>query len=145
MYPCTSVSYERYTPLRLFLMSDVPLYARPGRTPRVRHREGGHVQRAAHLLSSSSLLLSSLESSDTKVYEPSLRARLGTASHFCEVVVLEFSISWPPTDIKSSTMALIPATLFCVRSSQASEGKSLSKMPKVAEIGCQKWPELERK
>jgi len=27
--------------------------------------------------------------SDTKVYEPSIRARLGTAAHFCEVVVLK--------------------------------------------------------
>ena len=34
----------------------------------------------------SSSLLSSLESSDTKVYEPKKRARLGTAAHFCEVV-----------------------------------------------------------
>ena len=32
----------------------------------------------------SSLLLSSLELSDTKVYEPYIRALLGTASHFCE-------------------------------------------------------------
>jgi len=38
---------------------------------------------------SSSLLLSSLELSDTKVYEPHIRALLGTASHFCEVVVLK--------------------------------------------------------
>ena len=38
---------------------------------------------------SSSLLLSSLELSDTKVYEPYTRTRLGTASHFCEVVVLK--------------------------------------------------------
>ena len=37
--------------------------------------------------SSSSLLLSSLELSDSKVYEPYIRARLGTATHFCEVVV----------------------------------------------------------
>jgi len=36
--------------------------------------------------SSSSLLLLSLELSDTKVYEPQIRAFLGTASHFCEVV-----------------------------------------------------------
>jgi len=35
-----------------------------------------------------SLLLSSLELSDRKVYEPYTRARLGTAAHFCEVVVL---------------------------------------------------------
>ena len=38
---------------------------------------------------SSSLLLSSLELSDTKVYEPGIRALLGAVSHFCEVVVLE--------------------------------------------------------
>ena len=40
------------------------------------------------MVSSSSLLLSSLELSDTKVYAPQIRALLGTASHFCEVVVL---------------------------------------------------------
>ena len=34
-------------------------------------------------------LLSSLEFSDAKVYEPCMRALLGTASHFCEVVVLK--------------------------------------------------------
>ena len=39
--------------------------------------------------SSSSLLLSSLELSDTTIYEPYMRALLGTASHFCEVVVLK--------------------------------------------------------
>jgi len=39
--------------------------------------------------SSSSLLLSSLELSDTKVYEPYIRARPGTAAHFCEGVVLK--------------------------------------------------------
>jgi len=32
------------------------------------------------------VLLSSLELSDTKVYEPSIRALLGTASHFFKVV-----------------------------------------------------------
>jgi len=31
----------------------------------------------------------SLELSDTKVYEPQTRARLGITSHFCEVVVLQ--------------------------------------------------------
>ena len=35
-----------------------------------------------------SLLLSSLELSDTNVYAPSIRALLGTALCFCEVVVL---------------------------------------------------------
>ena len=39
--------------------------------------------------SSSSLLLSSLELIDTKVYEPQIRALLGTASHSCEAVVLK--------------------------------------------------------
>jgi len=38
---------------------------------------------------SSFLLLSSLELSDTQVYEPYIRALLGTDSHFCEVVVLK--------------------------------------------------------
>ena len=37
----------------------------------------------------SSLLLPSLKLSDTKVYEPEIRALLETASHFCEVVVLK--------------------------------------------------------
>jgi hypothetical protein len=38
---------------------------------------------------SSYLLLSSQELSDTKVYEPKIRALLGTAQHLCEVVVLQ--------------------------------------------------------
>jgi len=38
---------------------------------------------------SSDLLLSSLELSDTTIYEPQTRALLGIASHFCEVVVLK--------------------------------------------------------
>ena len=38
---------------------------------------------------SSSLLLSSLELSRTKVYAPQIRALLGTASHCCEEVVLK--------------------------------------------------------
>jgi len=31
-----------------------------------------------------------LRLSDTRVYEPQIRARLGTTAHFCEVVVLKF-------------------------------------------------------
>ena len=38
---------------------------------------------------SSFSLRSSLEWSDTPVYEPQIRTLLGTDSHFCEVVVLE--------------------------------------------------------
>ena len=41
------------------------------------------------VFSLSSFLLSSLELSDTNVYEPSIRALLGTATHFCAVVVFE--------------------------------------------------------
>jgi len=37
----------------------------------------------------SSLVLSSQELSDTKVYEPQIQARLGTAEQLCEVVVLK--------------------------------------------------------
>ena len=40
------------------------------------------------LLLCSSLLLSRLESSDTNVKETKIQARLGTAAHFCQVVVL---------------------------------------------------------
>jgi hypothetical protein len=40
--------------------------------------------------SSSSVLLSSLELSHTKVDEPYTRSRLGTASHFCKAAVLKF-------------------------------------------------------
>ena len=46
-------------------------------------------------LFSSSLLLSSLKLNDTKVCEPEIAALLGNASHFCEVVVLEFRVSGP--------------------------------------------------
>ena len=37
-----------------------------------------------------SVLLSSLELSHANIYEPKIRALLGTAAHFCEVVVLCF-------------------------------------------------------
>ena len=40
-------------------------------------------------LFTSLVLPSSLELSDTKVYDPQIRALLGTASQFCEVVVLK--------------------------------------------------------
>ena len=45
---------------------------------------------------SSSLLLSSLGSSDTKVYEPQIRALLGIAAHFCEVLFRETRICRTP-------------------------------------------------
>ena len=57
----------------------------PGRRARARRLRGP----APTPSFSSSLLLSSLELSDTQVYGPQIRARLGTASHFCEGVVLK--------------------------------------------------------
>jgi len=42
------------------------------------------------------LLLSSPELSDAKVYEPSIRACLGTTAHFCEVVVPRLSLRSRP-------------------------------------------------
>ena len=55
-------------------MSEVPLYSLDSGIARPR------MGRTTH--SSPFLLLSSLELSDTKVYEPEIRALLGTASHF---------------------------------------------------------------
>jgi len=64
-----------------FLTSEVPLYIKLEPCP-----EGAMLTLDS---SSFSVLLSSLELSDTKVYEPQIRALLGTASHLCEVVVLK--------------------------------------------------------
>ena len=54
---------------------------------------------------SCSLLLSRLELSDTKVYEPSIRARLGTTAHFCNPVVLKLRVS--RTTVVSSYICLL--------------------------------------
>jgi len=51
-------------------------------------------------VSSSSVLLSSLELRDTKVYEPYIRARLGTAAHLCELVVLKLNSTPQARDAK---------------------------------------------
>ena len=55
----------------------------------VRERRAHRREHLHRIYLSSSLLLSNLELSDTKVYEPYIRARLGTAAHFCKVVVLK--------------------------------------------------------
>ena len=47
-----------------------------------------------NLCLSSSLLPASPELSDTRVYRPDIRALLGTAAHFCEVVVLKLIVLW---------------------------------------------------
>ena len=59
--------------------------------------------------SSSRPLLSSLELSDTKIYEPSIRALLGTAPHFCRVVVLKWMIALRGADGRASARQ---ATIF---------------------------------
>ena len=52
---------------------------------------------AVHMhTSSSSSFLSRPDLSDTKVCEPYIRARLGTAAHFCQVVVLKLRAIVPP-------------------------------------------------
>ena len=62
-----------------------------------RTRDGSHTRTS--MSSSSSLLLSSLELSDTKVYAPEIRALLGTASHFCEIGVLKLMVRAVPADV----------------------------------------------
>ena len=44
-------------------------------------------------MSASTLLLSSLELSDTQVYEPEMRALLRTASHFCDMSAINSEFS----------------------------------------------------
>jgi len=51
-------------------------------------------------LPSSSLLLSSLELSETQVYEPGIRALLGTTSYFWPVVVLQLPSSLPRQQLR---------------------------------------------
>jgi len=41
----------------------------------------------------------SLKLSDTRVYAPQIRARLGTTAHFCEVVVLKQARFRSPTAV----------------------------------------------
>ena len=47
------------------------------------------VETATLIFFFSASLLSSLELSDTTIYEPQMRARLETTAHLCEVVVLK--------------------------------------------------------
>ena len=77
-----AVSYERGTPVGPTRGLSIWFYGGP-------RRRGGLSDSKMALEASASSLLSSLELSYTKVYEPLIRARLGTAAHFCEVVVLK--------------------------------------------------------
>ena len=54
--------------------------------------------------SSSSLLLSSLELSDTKVYEPEIRALLGTGSQLSEFLTLSAKANLPDASIFKQTL-----------------------------------------
>ena len=72
--------------------------------PRPYHDDGdGGDRRGLH--PSSSLFLSSLELSDTTLYEPSIRALLGTSSHFCQVAVLKLRAVPSGTDLNVRTTA----------------------------------------
>ena len=54
------------------------------------------------------LSFSCLELSNTKVYEPSIRAFLETAAHFCEVVVLKLRIVLDPARSLRAAPAGVP-------------------------------------
>ena len=74
-------------------MNEVPLYTPQTGTLNPLGRLPPFRALSQSILLFPSLLLSSLELGDIKVYEPEIRARLGTAAHFCEVVVLKLR-SW---------------------------------------------------
>ena len=65
------------------VLFEIRIYDRAGLT----HSQTFHASQMLTLV----LLLyfSSLEFSNTKVYEPSIRTRLGTSAHFCQVFVLK--------------------------------------------------------
>ena len=69
---------------------------------------------------SSCLLLSILELSDTKVFEPLIRALLGTAAHFCEVLV-----DW---------QSLVPSVVVDIDKNQ----RAINIRPSFPEIGSGK-------
>ena len=53
----------------------------------------------------------SLKLSDTRVYEPQIRAHLGTTTHFCEVVVLTMKLALPSHFSESLVGVPQPSTL----------------------------------
>jgi len=88
--------------------------------------------------SSSALLLSSLELSDTKVYEPSIRALLGTASHFCEVVVLELRTvptdRRPPRQVKPGNFKHNVSRLKCFVGQKQILRRQIALIPKTFDM-----------
>ena len=91
--------------------------------------------------SSSSALLSSLELSDTKKSEPYIRALLGTASQFCEVVVLQSTVRVPMVKrIQTSMIKWIQTSRLSIKKSvcsgpQVSASSSSSSRPTSARPG----------
>ena len=64
-----------------------------------------------------SLFISSLELRDTKVYEPSTRARLGTAAYFCKALDLEFgwNVAYLDGELLVLILRLLQLDRQCVR------------------------------
>ena len=81
------------------------------------------------LLLLSSFLLASLELSDTKVYEPEIRALLGTASHFCEVVVLELRLK--PSGVAGRVLAQGRLYILTEHSDAQAGNQKYTLLPKV--------------
>ena len=77
MYICTYISIHIYVCIHAYI--HVCIHPRRAQGP----------CRRVHPHPSSSPLLLSLELSDAQVYEPEMRALLGTAANFCEVLVLK--------------------------------------------------------
>jgi len=88
--------------------------------------------------SASSLLLSSLELSDTKVYEPYIRALLGTDSHFCEVV-LKLTGTYPlfahnPSPVRSTQSITFPPHSDTGRRSGAGGGDAVGALQSLSTL-----------
>ena len=78
--------------------------------------------------SSSSLLLSSLVLCDTEVYGPSIRAFLGTASQFCEVVEfrgVKSTTSWRVLSPPHPQRLALPSQSVCVERLSTFRGSRL--------------------
>ena len=86
------------------------MYTPPGLALIFEKASHGAIRRLTCMFSSS-LLLSSLESSDTQVSESGIRALLGTTSHFCEALVLKSRTAPKCTalTLKSASWSVAPA------------------------------------
>ena len=88
--------------------------------------------------SSPSLLLWSLEFSDTIIYEPEIRALLGTASHFCEAVALRAVPLGTVLNLGVPTHCMHPAFRFLPKRAGRKGGSCIQGKiaPKVVRIGA---------